>query len=85
MGALIRGNVEHVLDVGTQEGLTGPVERNDTGTVGKHLDCLEQADAMQAREIYRLISCRLTDMAANRHNDRDYSQMRQLLGGRKQG
>ena len=85
MGALIRGNVEHVLDVGTQEGLTGPVERNDTGTVGKHLDCLEQADAMQAKEIYRLISCRLTDMAANRHNDRDYSQMRQLLGGRKQG
>lgn len=83
MGALIRGNVEHVLEVGTKEGLTGPIERNDMGTVGKHLDCLEKADAVQEREIYRLISCRLADMAAERHGDRDYSKMKQLLGERE--
>ena len=83
MASLIRGNVEHVLDVGPMEGLTGPIERNDTGTVSKHLQSLEDADALQTQETYRLISMRLTDIANRRHPDRDYTGMYQLLGERK--
>lgn len=82
MAPLIMGNVEHVLEVGPQTGLTGPVERNDTGTVAKHLACLEDAQALREEEIYRLLSSRLADLANRRHPDRDYTGMYQLLGER---
>lgn len=84
MASLIRGNVEHVLEVGPTDGLTGPIERNDTGTVAKHLNALENVDALQEREVYRLLSSRLTDMASRRHPDRDYSGMYQLLEEREE-
>lgn len=83
MGALIRGNVEHVLEVGTAEGLTGPIERNDVDTVRKHIECLKGSDTAQEREMYKTVSLRLTDMASERHCDRDYSPMRKLLEERE--
>ena len=84
MMSLIKGNVNHVLEVGTEKGLTGPIERNDTTTVSKHLECLSGEDTLQMKETYRLLSLRLADIANRRHPDRDYTGMYQLLGERKE-
>lgn len=84
MASLIRGNVNHVIDVGPRDGFTGPIERNDIGTVAKHIKCLEADDATQETEIYKLLSSRLVDMASRRHPNRNYEEMYQLLGGREE-
>ena len=83
MRSLITGNVHHVLEVGPEAALTGPIERNDTGTVAKHLHCLEEQDALREKEIYRLLSLRLAEIANRRHPDRDYTGMYQTLEERK--
>lgn len=84
MAPLIGGNVEHVISVGAQEGLTGPIERNDTETVAKHIKCLEADGALRETEIYKLLSKRLIDMASRRHPNRNYEEMYQLLGEREE-
>lgn len=84
MTPLIEGNIAHILEEGPQEALTGPVERNDAGTVAKHVRCLEGQDALQEKEIYRLLSMRLVDIAKRRHPDRDYAGMYQMLQERNE-
>ena len=73
---LIRSNLEHILEVGPQQALTGPVERNDTGTVAGHLKAIERRSDL---DLYRAGSERLTEMAEQRHPDRDYSAMHHQL------
>lgn len=82
MAPLIEGNVEHVISVGAQEALTGPIERNDTETVAKHIKCLKADGALSETEIYKLLSNRIIDMASRRHPNRNYEEMYQLLGER---
>ena len=82
MAPLIEGNVEHVISVGAQEALTGPIERNDTETVAKHIKCLKTDGALSETEIYKLLSNRIIDMASRRHPNRNYEEMYQLLGER---
>ncbi len=72
---LIRNNVDSMLKNGAVNALTGPVERNDTGTVKKHLDSLEGDD----REVYRLLARRLIHISEEKNPERDYEDMSHLL------
>lgn len=72
---LMQGNVDNIVARGCLEALTGPVERGDIGTVARHLDTLEGND----REIYRLLSLRLVAMAQQKHPERMYTNLFNLL------
>ncbi len=77
LAPILTGNMAHIAQAGPTASLTGPIERNDTGTVRKHIECLKDENE---KELYRLLSCRLVKMAQQRHPDRDYAEMSQLLG-----
>lgn len=72
---LFMGNAENVVSVGAVRALTGPVERADFTTVEKHLEALEGEE----REIYRLLSRHLVDVAKQKNPDRDYCKLSMLL------
>lgn len=72
---LVRGNVDHVIRNGAVEALTGPIERGDAGTVWKHLECLKGED----REMYRVLGRKLTEIAREKHPERDYGEIRRIL------
>ncbi len=72
---LMLGNMDNIAEKGCVAALTGPVERNDAGTVAKHLSALQHHD----REIYCLLSLRLIDMAQQKHPGRDYTNLLEML------
>ncbi len=73
---LVMSNIERIFEVGAVNALTGPVERNDTDTVQKHLDCLRgRTDA----EMYRAVSKKLIELARQKHPDTDYSRLKNIL------
>ncbi|MBR6879114.1 MAG: DUF2520 domain-containing protein [Bacteroidales bacterium] len=72
---LMKGNIDNIALKGCVEGLTGPVERNDVGTVTKHMNLLNGDD----REIYRRLSLRLVSMAELKHPDNDYTNLKEVL------
>ena len=76
LAPLMRSNLEHLIQDGPAKALTGPVERCDTGTVGKHLDCLPTEEE---RALYRSVSRKLVQIAEEKHPDRDYRPMREIL------
>lgn len=73
LAPLMRSNLEHLLKDGPVKALTGPVERCDTTTVGKHLNALEDG------QLYRTLSLALVDLAEKKHPETDYREMRKLL------
>jgi len=75
LAPLMRSNLEHLLQDGPTEALTGPVERGDISTVVKHLACLHGEN----EALYRAASRKLTPLAATRHPDRDWGPMNHLL------
>ncbi len=72
---LLMGNVRKVLEVGTKKALTGPIERNDKGTVEKHMETFAGLD----REIYRILSMKTLEIAKTKHPETDYSELELLL------
>ena len=72
---LLLGNVNKVLQVGTKDALTGPIERNDCGTVEKHLNTFEGMD----REVYRILSKKTLEVAKAKHPQTDYKNLELLL------
>lgn len=72
---LVSGNVKSVLENGCVNALTGPVERNDLQTVKKHVESLDGGD----RQIYILLAKRLTELAKEKNEDRDYGEMSEFL------
>lgn len=76
LAPILRGNIEHIIEKGTVASFTGPVERNDTQTIKKHLGCLKDGDE---KNTYRLLTGRLIHMAEQRHPDRDYAGMSELI------
>ena len=79
LSPLAVANIKKVFSAGPVNALTGPVERCDISTVKKHLDCLPEGPG---KEMYRAVSLRLTDTAAKKHPDTDYSEMRAVLSGK---
>lgn len=72
---LFTGNVSNIASQGIKESLTGPVERNDAETVEKHLQVISD----RHRQVYMLLTERLIDVAGEKHPDRDYGLLRELV------
>lgn len=75
MAPLIRGNIENILNNGTVSALTGPLERNDTDTVRKHIECLDTEGAA----MYRSVSLEVLKAAKIKNPLCDYKQMEAVL------
>ncbi len=78
VGPLVKNNINTLLEKGSIEALTGPVERNDVCTVKKHLDALAEDDF----EIYRLLAKKLVNISKKKNKDRDYTEICKLLDGK---
>lgn len=71
------GNISNINKQGIVNSLTGCVERNDIETLVRHLAELEKSD--REREIYRLISKSLTEIAEQKHPETSFEQMKKEL------
>ena len=67
--------MQNALKNGVISSLTGPVERADTGTISKHLACLDG----QKKQMYCLLSELLIPAAQEKHPGRDYQSINTLL------
>lgn len=74
---LFKVNAENIVQNGPEKALTGPVERNDVQTVRHHLESLGKD--LTKREVYRLLSLELTKIAQEKHWQRNYTQMKEVL------
>lgn len=72
---LIISNIDNISKRGFEHSLTGPVDRNDTGTVIRHLEVIPH----QFGRIYAELSARLVGLAQMRHPERDYRIMHEQL------
>lgn len=72
---LFMNNCMNVAEAGVHGALTGPVERNDSKTVKEHLNALPQDKIT----VYRELSKVLVRMAQEKHPDRDYGALMQVL------
>ena len=76
---LIEFNIRNIKDKGIIESLTGPVERCDISTIKGHFDVLSGED----RELYRLLSKNVLEIAMLKNINRDYSKLEKYLGDMK--
>ena len=78
---LFIGNAEALEKNGPITSLTGPVERNDISTVKKHLDALSYNSDFKM--LYTLLTEQLIDIANEKHRQRDYTQMTEVINDEK--
>ena len=72
---LMMGNMKNICEKGPDQALTGPVERGDEDTIRAHL--LELTGAK--KDIYRLLSLQLINIAQNKNQNRDYTAIKTIL------
>ena len=72
---IMLGNMQHIVEQGTVNSLTGPVERADKKTVEKHLNCLNENQQI----MYRLLSEILISIGEKKNPDRDYGKLKDIL------
>jgi len=70
------GNINSVLERGTVDALTGPIERNDISTVQGHLDVLGDKDICK---IYKDIGKVLVSIAEEKNTGTDYAGLKDVL------
>lgn len=75
LSPIIKGNVEHIVEDGVKAALTGPIERNDTTTVRKHLDVLNEVQ----KDVYISVSKQILKIAKEKNKDRDYCEIEEIL------
>lgn len=76
---LAKSNLEKLIEAGPKEALTGPIERNDIGTVKKHLSSLNLEEDKDIDSIYRSLSLELVKIASEKNRDREYGELINLL------
>jgi len=72
---LFLGNAKAISEKGAVESLTGPIERNDIDTVVRHMNALSGNE----RSAYIALSRGTLEVAAKKHPDVDYTELRRLL------
>lgn len=72
---IMLGNMKHIVEKGTVNSLTGPVERADVKTVEKHLNCLDKDQQI----IYRLLSEILISIGERKNPGRGYGKLKDIL------
>ena len=73
---LVNNNIAAMLKNGTVSALTGPAERNDIGTVRKHLQALDGTDA---EDVYRAVGKTIVSIAKKKNPDTDYTDLENLM------
>lgn len=68
-------NAKNIGKHGVEQALTGPVERADADTIERHL----QAVQGDTREIYRLLSRQLVEIAKRKNPGREYDKISEML------
>jgi len=74
---LIENNILNLKEAGFINALTGPVERNDLGTLKKHVDAIPSGDL----NLYKNLSLNLLNLAKQKHPEKDYGEVEKFLGG----
>ncbi|HAE53057.1 MAG TPA: DUF2520 domain-containing protein [Ruminococcus sp.] len=69
-------NMNKIFETSPSQALTGAVERCDTETIKKHLNCIKNEDE---RNMYRAVSLMLVGIAQRKHPETDYTEMTALL------
>lgn len=72
---LIQNNIDNIKNNGFVSALTGPVERNDLGTVTNHLGAIPTSDA----PLYKILSLKLLTLSEKKHEDKDYRKLEEYL------
>lgn len=72
---LIRHNVENVINTGSIQALTGPIERGDAGTVTKHLFCLNDVQ----KDVYKACGKQLISIAQKKNPGKNYQDIESVL------
>ncbi|MBR1737790.1 MAG: DUF2520 domain-containing protein [Firmicutes bacterium] len=75
LAPLMTENVRNITEKGVADSLTGPIERNDITTVNKHLSVLNDTD----KQLYSLLSLKLLSIAQERHPNRSYTDLKNIL------
>ena len=73
---LMLNNIKNIGEKGIKESLTGPVERGDSDTVIRHMNCLNEED----KELYKLLSKKLVNIAKQKNKNRNYSNLEKIIG-----
>ncbi|MDR0984672.1 MAG: DUF2520 domain-containing protein [Ruminococcus sp.] len=80
LSTLFLNNCKAIAEKGAFNALTGPVERNDLTTIQKHMDCFSGNE----KDLYSLLSLQLLEIAKEKHNDTDYSEIQKFLKEKSQ-
>ena len=75
LAPLMRGNLEHIIEDGFFNALTGPLERADNDTVNSHLENLDNVK----KDIYISLSKQILQIAKHKNPERDYGKLEELL------
>lgn len=84
---LFIGNANAIVEKGYVEALTGPVERCDISTIEKHIYSIQNSDNLKSKEnllkIYLLLSEKLVEIGEEKHLNRDYSKVTEVINNEK--
>jgi len=72
---LIQNNINNIKNNGCMNALTGPVERNDIGTINLHLEVIPKSDV----RLYKNLSLKLLPLSEKKHRDKDYALLKASL------
>lgn len=72
---LIQNNIDNIKAKGFVGSLTGPIERNDLGTVKHHIEAIPTSDA----PLYKNLSLKLLYLSEKKHKDKDYKKLKEYL------
>lgn len=75
---LVKDNVRHVIEKGSVEALTGPVERADTETIKTHLSVMSK----EQRKLYCICGKKLVEIAKKKNPGQNYDDINNLLQNR---
>lgn len=73
---LIQNNIDNIKMSGFISALTGPVERNDLGTVKHHIGAIPIGDAI----LYKNLSLKLLSLSEKKHKNKNYKKLKEYLG-----
>ncbi|HXK51422.1 MAG TPA: DUF2520 domain-containing protein [Caldisericia bacterium] len=72
---LLDTTLENIYTYGFTNSLTGPVDRNDVGTIQEHLDCLPP----EKQRLYAILSKELVSIAQKKHPQQDFSLLEEVF------
>ncbi|MCJ7691378.1 MAG: DUF2520 domain-containing protein, partial [Clostridiaceae bacterium] len=72
---LIKNNIDNVKENGFLNALTGPVDRNDLGTIKMHMSALPIEDVA----LYKNLSLKLLSLSEKKHKSKDFKKLKEYL------